>query len=363
VAKVLLVGPNRERTVGIRSLLRDDGHIVSLLRSVSSWRDAESEVLPDLVIAAVNDCDSMLRRSGRPPRGFPPPLLFVQTEAEIFQDHYLPQRLIDHIASPFMQEELLARADALIRVRRVIRRGGDAEVSPLPDGEDLQEAGDQDGTLRRFGGKIAALMTSRVPRHVKPLGPYAEVAARVADWADRRDGLEPGHAERVTAFCNMIADGLQMPKESANSLLRAAMLHDIGKVGIPVELLQKKGPLEEDQMRLLRTHPKKGAALMRALDKDEDVARTILYHHERPDGNGYYGKSERAIPLEAKALAVAETYDAMTRSRVRATVSSEAALRCLSDQKNRSFDPDCVEALTDALRPRQSSIPLSTPGF
>ncbi len=352
MAKVLLVGPNRERTGGIRSLLKEDGHEVRLERSIGSWRRAESETLPELVIATVADSCKMLQETGRPLRGFPPPLLFVRTEAEIFQDHFLPERLIDHIASPFMQEELLARADALIRVRRVIHR-------KFPE-DRAEPAEGRKGALGRFGSRISALMTSRVPRRSKPLGPYAEVAARVADWADRRDGLEPGHAGRVTAYCNMIAEGLRFPREQANSLLRAAMLHDIGKVGIPVELLRKRGPLEEDQMRLLRTHPRKGADLLRALDRDESVARTILYHHERPDGGGYYGKSERSIPIEAKALSVAEAFDAMTHSMVRATVSSEQALHRLDEEKDRMYDADCVDALVDALRPRKSCIPLSS---
>ena len=363
MSKILLVGPNRERASGIRSLMKEDGHEVAWTRAVAGWLDAEREVLPDLVIAAVTECDGMLDVGGRKPRGFPAPLLFIQNEADLFQERFEPDRLVDQITSPFMREELLARADALIRVRKVIRRSGVDQLVQVEEQPGEQSEPDRPGTFKRIGRRISAVLGSRVPRRSKPLGPYAEVAARVADWADRRDGMEQGHAERVTMFCNMIAEGLRLPRDQANSLLRAAMLHDIGKVGIPVELLQKEGPLEEDQMRLMRTHPQKGAALMRALDRDEEVVKTILYHHERPDGTGYYGKSGKGVPVTCRVLAVAETYDAMTRSQVRAQVSPEDALEYLRQGRGHMFDTDSVNALSDVLQPRRTCIPLSSVGY
>ncbi len=359
MSKVLLIGPNRERASGIRSLLKEDGHEVAWSRVVQGWLDAEREILPDLVIAAVPECNRMLDARGRKAGGFPAPLLFIQNEADLFQEYFRPDRLVDQITIPFMGEELLARADALIRVRKVIRRTGVDNLVQDDDEDDVE----RDGAFMRIGRQVTAILGSRVPRHSKPLGPYAEVAARVADWADRRDGMEQGHAERVTMFCNMISEGLHLPRDQSNALLRAAMLHDIGKVAIPVELLQKEGPLEADQMRLMRTHPQKGAALMRALDRDEEVVRTILYHHERPDGSGYSGKSGRSVPLTSRVLAVAETYDAMTRSQVRAQVSPEDALEYLKQGRNHMFDADCVDALGDVLQPRRTCIPLSDVGY
>ena len=104
-----------------------------------------------------------------------------------------------------------------------------------------------------------------MPRLCKPLDPYLAVANRVARWADRRDAYSPGHAERVTSFCAMIADGLDLGAGETAALLRAAMLHDIGKVALPVEVLHQKTPLLEEQVRWIRTHPKQGAALVRKL--------------------------------------------------------------------------------------------------
>jgi HD-GYP domain-containing protein (c-di-GMP phosphodiesterase class II) len=123
-------------------------------------------------------------------------------------------------------------------------------------------------------------------------------------------------------------------------------------------MLHQKEPLEESQLRLIRTHPRKGAALIKALDRrDEQVADTILYHHERPDGKGYYGLENERIPLPARILAVAEVYDAMTSSQLREALTPDEALDRLQSSRGESLDADCVDALVDRLKPGPGSIP------
>ena len=350
MANLLLVGSDRERTAGIRSLLRQDAHRVTILRTVDQWRDVEREVRPELIIATSDFSDGVLTRRARPMRGFPAPLLFVQFDAEIARDIQLDERLVDCVSSPFMQEELLARVDALVRVRRVIHH------DPAAAQPTASRSARRPGAL---GERLVALLGARIPRPEKPLTPYLEVAARVAEWADRRDAFEPGHAERVTSLCSMMAEGLGVGDHEVSALLRAAMLHDIGKVSVPVDILHQQAPLEESQMRLIRAHPRRGAALMRALDRDEEVADTILYHHERPNGGGYYGLDGDRIPRSARILAVAEVFDAMTNCRIRERVSPEVALGRLPEIRGEILDADCVDALVDKLRPRPRSIPLA----
>ena len=351
MANVLLVGPDRQRVGGVRSLLRLDGHQVSILRREEQWRDAEKDIRPDLIVAAVRSTDPLLDVRGRAASRFPAPLLFVQNEADFCHDPYLPTRLVDRMTSPFLSEELLARVDALIRVRRVILRDEVLE-------QDEQKA--ETSAWRRVAERVTSILGARVPRYTKPLGPYLEVAARLADWADRRDAFEPGHAERVTSLCAMIAEGLHMAADETASLLRAAMLHDIGKVTLPVEMLHQKTPLEESQRKMIRTHPRRGAALIAALDEEDSVASTILYHHERPDGDGYYGLAPEATPMAARVLAVAEVFDAMTSTKLRKPMGSERALDRLSECKGETVDSDCVEALVDRLRVVPKTIPLTT---
>ena len=348
MADILLLGDEKDRSAGIRAILHQDGHSVLLERDLSRWRLRERETAPDLIVATVASADPVLSAAGRPVRGFPAPLLFVQHDVDVWREVELEDRLVDRIESPFMSEDFLGRVDALLRVRRVVLR------------EDLTAT--EQGPARGWRGvakRIAAVLGTRVPKLDKPPAPYLEVAARVADWADRRDGFEPGHAERVASFSAMIADELGLPDGETASLLRAAMLHDIGKVALPVEVLRKRGPLEEEQLRLLRTHADRGAKILRALDKDEHVATAVQYHHERVDGKGYHGKRGPEIPLSAKILAVAEAFDAMTTTRVAARLTPDRAQAVLKDQRGVHFDGACVDALCEALRPHPGAIPLA----
>jgi putative nucleotidyltransferase with HDIG domain len=165
----------------------------------------------------------------------------------------------------------------------------------------------------------------------------------------------------VTSFCAMIAEALDLGAGETASLLRAAMLHDIGKVALPVEVLHQRTPLLEEQLRWIRTHPSQGAALVRALDRDDEVAETIRCHHERPDGFGYYGVDGAEVPRAARALAVAEVYDGMTTTLLHEAMSGDEALGRLRAFRGVSLDDDCVDALVDRLRPLPTSVAFSRP--
>ena len=342
MADILLLSGDRQRASDVRGLLRQDGHTVTVSRDVASWRESERQSLPELIVAAVEELDEVRTHSAHRPRGFPAPLLIVQHASQPLRELQLEERLVDRVQSPFTVEELLARVDALVRLRRAVLRAG-----PRPD-----------GPRRSWTSRLAALLGARVPRLPKPQGPYFEIAARAAEWSDRRDTFEPGHSERVCALAAMIADGLGVGDSEAAVLLRAAMLHDVGKIAMPVELLRQLAPLDADQLRLLRSHPERGAQLLRALDKDEEVAQTVLLHHERSDGSGYYGRRREQTPRNARILAVAETYDAMTTSLVKERLPQDHALAILRDRQEH-YDGDCVAALSEAVRPRPGRIPVT----
>jgi len=346
MARILLVGADRKRAGGVRSILRDGGYQVKQCRSVERWSETERDMRPDLVVAAVDSIAPVIAASRATGRGFRTPILWVD------EDGFSPcpfrrDRLVDRMASPFASRELLGRVDGLVRVHQVIRR---QPVEPLAD--QLR------GPSRPAVGGFLSRRTGQECTGDSALS-YREVASRVADWADRRDAFEPGHADRVASLAAMIGEGLDLPDGEAGALLRAAMFHDIGKVALPVELLHQRRPLDEHQTRLIRTHPRKGASLLRALDPDPNVADTILYHHERPDGEGYYGEWDK-VPRTARALAVAEVYDAMLSSRFRNTLTVPEALDRIVEMKGTSLDSDCVEALASRLTPRGRAIPLSS---
>lgn len=345
LARVLLFGHDRDLVRGVHALLRDDGHEVRRIARAAVAPEEERDAGPEVVVCA-GDPGGLPRAAAA--IGFAAPLLCVHAPDRPGAGER-EDRLVDRLASPFMREEFLARVDALVRVRRIVLRHGGS------DGPSAAR-----GAGRSLGGRVARFFGRRRSPVSRPAGPYLEVSAQVARWAEGRDGIELGHADRVATYCGMMAGALHLSEAESALLIRAALLHDIGKVALPTGLLTRPGPLTDEQMRLLRTHPERGARLLRALEDASDVTRTVLYHHERADGSGYYGKTGDQTPPTSRVLAVAETFDAMTRSRVRDTVSVEDALDRLEDGRGERYDADCVDALRAALRPRRPSVPVSS---
>ena len=172
----------------------------------------------------------------------------------------------------------------------------------------------------------------------------------LAEALDLRDTGTSDHSWTVGRYCAMIAAELGLPPERVKRVEIAGVLHDIGKVGLPDAILQKPGPLGKSELAEVRTHPEIGAQILNSRGL-EDLREWILAHHERPDGKGYpAGLTDAEIPLEAKILAVADAYEAMTSDRVyRAGIEERAArtelLRCAGDQ----FDSRVVAAFLTAL--------------
>ncbi len=178
----------------------------------------------------------------------------------------------------------------------------------------------------------------------------------LAEALDLRDTGTSDHSWTVGRYCGMIAAELGLPPERVKRVEIAGVLHDIGKVGLPDAILQKPGPLGKSELAEVRTHPEIGAQILNSRGL-EDLREWILGHHERPDGKGYpAGLTDSEIPLEAKILAVADAYEAMTSDRVyRAGIEERAAraelLRCSGDQ----FDSRVVAAFLTALNSGDAS--------
>jgi putative nucleotidyltransferase with HDIG domain len=333
VARVLVVSPERHRARDVSVLLRQGGHQVEVYVGTDGWSERESELLAEVVIAPADATSAILAEASGNSRRFPPPLLLVQHD-DVF-DHGreidLDDRLVDRIVTPFERDELLGRVDALARVRRVV----------LGTAAKIEKPTRSRGRLSWLFGPDGA--------NDRELGAYAEVADRVGRWADKRDAFAPGHAERVTALCATMAEPLELGDEETSTLLRAAMLHDIGKVAVPVEVLHQRAPLDDGQRSMIRTHPKRGATLLRQLSDDHRVANVILHHHEQPDGQGYYGVQGEAVPMAARILAVAEVYDGMTTTRLRRPLSAGEALLQLTELRGQRLDTDAVDALAERI--------------
>ncbi len=158
---------------------------------------------------------------------------------------------------------------------------------------------------------------------------------------EARDPYTRGHSARVTALAEVIALRLGWSEERLASLRVGGPLHDIGKLAVSDHVLRKEGELEDDELAEIREHPRTGARLILRVAALREAIPYVLYHHERWDGSGYpSGKAGEEIPLEARVLAVADAFDAMTSDRpYRRALSRAQALAEVERCAGTQFDP------------------------
>jgi putative nucleotidyltransferase with HDIG domain len=169
------------------------------------------------------------------------------------------------------------------------------------------------------------------------------------------DAQTRGHSERVRVFTDLIADQLRITGPDRSRLRWAALLHDVGKLGVPSEVLGKTEKLNESDWTFLRGHPSAGAQIARPLnDWLGPWNATIAQHHEKYDGTGYpHGLAGEQICLGARIVAVADAFDVMTAARsYRKPIGRVAALRELADCSGSHFDPRVVRAMLAVSTPR-----------
>jgi HD-GYP domain-containing protein (c-di-GMP phosphodiesterase class II) len=159
---------------------------------------------------------------------------------------------------------------------------------------------------------------------------------------EARDPYTRGHSTRVTALAELVALRLGWGEERLKSLRIGGRLHDVGKLAIPDAVLSKEGRLEADELVQIQEHPKVGAKLILRIAALRDAIPYVLYHHERWDGTGYpSGKAGEEIPVEARVLAVADAFDAMTSDRpYRPALSHDEALAEVERCAGTQFDPE-----------------------
>ncbi len=181
---------------------------------------------------------------------------------------------------------------------------------------------------------------------------HAQLATvlNLAEALDMRDTGTARHSQTVGRYSELMARELSLPAEQVERVRVAGVLHDIGKIGVSDAILRKPGPLTEDEYHQMKKHPEIGARILGGSGLN-DIREWILAHHERPDGRGYPSRlADSDIPLEAKILAVADSYEAMTSDRVyRKSIGARAAREQLKECSGTQFDPQVVAAFLRVL--------------
>jgi putative nucleotidyltransferase with HDIG domain len=200
---------------------------------------------------------------------------------------------------------------------------------------------------------ISYLINERAKLFQKTLLAEGELRALVKElvlaFANALDAKSPGtmgHSERVASFALEIAKEMQFNEHDMEMLKIGCLLHDIGKLGTYDVILEKTEPLTAQEWELIKMHPSQGAAILNPVGQLQNVIPIIKYHHKRFDGTGYPdGLKDQAIPLSARILCVADSFDAMTADRpYKRAMEWEQAFTDVKQKAGTQFDPDVVNA-------------------
>jgi putative nucleotidyltransferase with HDIG domain len=232
--------------------------------------------------------------------------------------------------------------EGLVRSMRVVSAGNLQHRASVTSKDEI-------GYLAQAFNEMTASLEEKTAALEETAFASMEALARAID---ARDPSTFGHSARVAAVSIEIADEMQLPVKERESLRRAALLHDIGKIGVQDSVLRKPGPLNDAEMDEMREHSRIGHDMLQGLRFLRPSLPGILHHHERWDGGGYpSGLSGTGIPLLVRIIAVADVFDALTSDRpYRQGLSFEAAAAAIRRDAGMKFDPDVVSAFM-ARRP------------
>lgn len=214
------------------------------------------------------------------------------------------------------------------------------------------------GTFTEADLKVFQLFSNQVAIALDNARLYEEIretfhatSAALAEAIEKRDPYTGGHTKRVLEYCLAIARQLKLTPKEMETLRLSAVLHDIGKIGVEDRVLRKSAPLDAKEAEAMKLHPHYGAEILKHVPQLRDIIPGMLYHHERYDGLGYpYGMKGDNIPIIARIISVADTFDAMTTTRpYRDGLPAEDAFEELIRFSDVQFDRMVVEAFLKAF--------------
>ena len=200
-----------------------------------------------------------------------------------------------------------------------------------------------------FGGSIfVAIVLSLIFHLIATIKENAlNIAETLISVVDARDPNLRGHSRYVQNVTMVLYDHMDSDKKAGInrvSLEFGALMHDVGKLGIPEEILNKPGPLDEHEWEIMRNHPRLSCQILQPLKSLREILPWIEYHHERIDGKGYYGLKEENIPYAAKIIAIADTFSAITMKRsYKPPRSYEEAIEVMKDATGTQLDKELME--------------------
>jgi putative nucleotidyltransferase with HDIG domain len=246
----------------------------------------------------------------------------------------------DYITKPFEKNEVLVAVANALRRRKL-------DIENKVNREHLEEI---------IAGQTTALQESMGQWHRSIEGSIRAIALTV----EMRDPYTAGHQERVALLASAIAGEMGLPKDRIEGIRIAGIIHDIGKIAVPAEILAKPGRLTEYEFGLIKTHPQMGYEILKQIEFPWPIAQIVLQHHERMDGSGYpQGLMGKDILLEAKILGLADVVEAMASHRpYRPALGLDKALEEIIKHKGILYDSAAIEACVKLIREKKVSLEI-----
>lgn len=215
----------------------------------------------------------------------------------------------------------------------------ESSTSKIMQSNEILDSLDED--IEEKNRQLLSLVENLNREHVKTKEAFFQIITSLVNALEARDPYTEGHSERVTNYALMMAEKLNWSVEQKEKLRRAALLHDLGKIGIPDRILHKKGSLNDEEYDFIKKHEIFGVKILEPLKDLNEILPWILYHHERWDGKGYpHGLAGDAIPEAAQIISLADVFDALTTGRdYKAAFSSDDAIGELVKNKGTQFNP------------------------
>jgi response regulator RpfG family c-di-GMP phosphodiesterase len=209
------------------------------------------------------------------------------------------------------------------------------------------------------------LDNARLEREVRSM--FLNIIVSMAGAVDAKDAYTHGHSLRVARMSLIVAQEKGLPREELEPLLLSAILHDVGKIAVPDDILKKPAKLSKAEFEIMKGHPAAGAKMLQHIQALDNVIPGILHHHEYWNGSGYpHGLIGEAIPLQGRIIHIGDAFDAMTTDRIYRTKTTVAgAIEEIHKHAGRQFDPALVACLLEAARTGRvhDALPGSTPSL
>lgn len=228
----------------------------------------------------------------------------------------------------------------------------------ISERKSMEPYGQRDIDLLELLGNQAAIAAENAMLFTERQDMYLSVVSALAEILDTRDHYTMGHSERVAEYAIDIGREIGLTESEIAGLETAALLHDIGKIGIPDSILQKPEMLSNEELDVIRTHPESGAKILKPVKFPWDIVTMVYQNHERFDGSGYPNQiAGESIHINARIVHVADSYEAMISDRpYRRALSKKSAAKELAIGSGTRFDPEVVSAMLNVIRKRESTL-------